>query len=62
MTKGDKVWCRKTGKTIKIQGTRMIRIGERDVLKVVTNRGERFYDEVMLLQRKSDGFFGWLFR
>ncbi len=61
MNKGDVVYCCKTGKNVKIKDFVTVRIGDRDVFKLVTSDGERFYDEVMLLQRKSDTFWGRLF-
>lgn len=60
MNIGDKCYCMKTGKTVKVQGTRMATIGDRQVMKVMTNRGERFYDELMVLKPKSDTWLGRL--
>lgn len=60
MNIGDKCYCRKTGKTVKVKAFVTVRIGQRDVMKVVTNRGERFYDELMVLKRKSDTWLGRL--
>lgn len=61
MTKGTLVYSFKDGKNHRVTGTRMARIGERDVLKVICDKREFFYDEVMQLRRKNDTWWGRLF-
>lgn len=60
MNIGDKCYFYKTGKTVKVKAFVTVRIGQRDVMKVVTNQGERYYDELMVLKRKSDTWLGRL--
>jgi len=46
MKVGTKAWCWKTGTTVKIDGFKTETIGEREVLKVITDQGVFFYDEL----------------
>ena len=61
LSKGDRVYCIKDGKTRRVNDFVTVRIGKRDVLKVICDGREFFYDEVMQQRRVSDSWWGRLF-
>jgi hypothetical protein len=61
MDKGDRVYCLKDGKHRRVDDFVTVRIGQRDVMKVLCEGREFFYDEIMQQRRVNDTWWGRLF-